>query len=571
VTLRRSHLGRIRAGTFDLLVIGGGITGAGVALDAAARGLSVALVERGDFAQGTSSWSTKLVHGGLRYLPMFDIAQVREGLEEQNTLLRNAPHLVRPLPFLLPLYRGARRPLGLRLPPALRAGLPLGMVMGLWAYDRLAGRRGPRRHRVLGPAGAAAVVPPIRLDGLRRAYLYYDGQTDDARLALTVLRTAIGLGAVAANYVEAVGVVVDDGGIAGAQVVDRLSGERFTVPARMVINAAGVWAEDVARFAGPPAFRIRRAKGVHLVCSNTRLRMRRAALVLPETDDGRIAFIVPWQGVLVLGTTDTEYDRAGNGPEITPDDVDYLLGHASRFLAVPIDRRDVIGAYAGLRPLISTGSGASAGLSRRHGVVHATAGFYSIIGGKLTTYRRMAEDVVNAATGRRRGTPSPTRTRCLFGAEGLGEALPALRARGRRLRLPPAALRHLIRTHGTQAAAVLSLVEERPALGSPLVQGAPHIGAEVLVAVREEMAVTLADVLLRRTRLAHLLPDQAVGIAPRVAALMADDLGWSASVGAAHAAEYAGTAARFRVAPAGTPGLSAAAGGLRGRGEGDRQ
>jgi glycerol-3-phosphate dehydrogenase len=501
---------------------------------------------------------------------MLDIAQVREGLEEQNTLLRNAPHLVRPLPFLLPLYRGARRPLGLTLPPALRAGLPLGMVVGLWAYDRLAGRRGPRRHRVLGPSGAAAVVPPIRLDGLRRAYLYYDGQTDDARLTLTVLRTAIGLGALAANYVEAVGVVADGGRVAGAQVVDRLSGERFTVPARTVINAAGVWAEDVARFAGPPAFRIRRAKGVHLVCSNTRLRMRRAALVLPETDDGRIAFIVPWQGVLVLGTTDTEWDLAGNGPEITPDDVDYLLDHASRFLAVPIDRRDVIGAYAGLRPLISTGSGSSAGLSRRHGVVQSTAGFFSIIGGKLTTYRRMAEDVVNAATGRRMGTPSPTRTRCLFGAEGLGEALPALRARGRRLRLPAAALRHLIRAHGTQTAAVLSLVEERPALGSPLAQGSPHIGAEVVVAVRDEMAVTLADVLLRRTRLAHLLPDQAVGIAPRVAALMADELGWSASAEAAYAAEYAATAARFRVAPAGTPGRSAAAGGLPSRGGGDR-
>jgi len=567
--LRPSHLDGIRAGTFDVLVIGGGITGAGVALDAAARGLSVALVERGDFAQGTSSWSTKLVHGGLRYLPMFDIAQVREGLEEQNALFRNAPHLVRPLPFLLPLYRGARRPLGLTLPPLLRAGLPLGMLMGLWAYDRLAGRRGPRRHRALGPSGAAEMVPPVRLEGLRRAYLYYDGQTDDARLTLTVLSTAAARGALVVNYVEAVGVVTQAGRVAGAQLVDRLSGDRFTVPTQTVINAAGVWAEDVARFAGPPAFRIRRAKGVHLVCSNARLRMRRAALVLPETDDGRIAFIVPWQGVLVLGTTDTEWTRGDDDPEITWDDVDYLIDHASRFLTAPIDRRDVIGAYAGLRPLISAGSGSSARLSRRHGVVQSAAGFYSIIGGKLTTYRRMAEDVVNAATGRRIGMASPTRTLGLSGAEGLGAALPVLRARSRRLGLPRATLLHLIRAHGTQAAAVLALVEERPALGIPLARGCPHICAEVIVAVRAEMAVAVADVLLRRTRLAHLLPDQGIGIARRVAELMAEELGWAASVQAAQERDYTRAAARFGVPRLGERALSAVSGSSRESERGD--
>ena len=555
--VRRSHLEGIRAGTFDVLVIGGGITGAGVALEAAARGLSVALVERGDFAQGTSSWSTKLIHGGLRYLPMFDIAQVREGLEEQNALFRNAPHLVRPLPFLLPLYRGARRPLGLSLAPLLRAGLPVGIRMGLWAYDRLAGRRGARRHRAPGPSGAAAMVPPVRLEGLRRAYLYYDGQTDDARLTLAVLHTAAAHGAFVANYVEAVGVVTQAGRVAGAQLIDRLSGERFTVPAQTVINAAGVWAEDVARFAGPPAFRIRRAKGVHLVCSNARLRMRRAALVLPETDDGRIAFIVPWQGVLVLGTTDTEWHRGEDDPEITRDDVDYLLDHASRFLTAPIDRRDIIGAYAGLRPLISAGSGSSARLSRRHGVVRSAAGFYSIIGGKLTTYRRMAEDVVNAATGRRVGMASPTRTLGLSGTEGLGAALPALRARARRLGLSRATLLHLIRAHGTQAAAVLALVEERPALRIPLARGCPHICAEVIMAVRAEMAVALADVLLRRTRLAHLLPDQGIGIARRVAELMGEELGWAASVRAAQESDYARAAARFGVSPLGERALSA--------------
>jgi glycerol-3-phosphate dehydrogenase len=557
--VRGAHLAGIRTGSFDMLVIGGGITGAGVALDAAARGLSVALVERGDFASGTSSASTKLVHGGVRYLPMLDIAQVREGLEEQTALLRNAPHLVRPLPFVLPLYRDARRPLGLDLPAVLRAGLPLGMAIGLGAYDLLAGRHGARRHRRIDRDGAAALAPPIRLDGLRCAYLYYDSQTDDARLTVAVLQTAAGLGALTANYVEAVGIRHEAGRISGVHLLDRTSGERFTARARTVINATGVWAEAVARFAGPPAFRIRRAKGVHLVCSNARLGMRRAALVLPETDDGRIAFIVPWRGVLILGTTDTEWDRGEDDPEITPADVAYLLDHASRFLSVPIDRQDLVGAYAGLRPLISSDNASSAHLSRRHGVVRSGEGFYSIIGGKLTTFRRMAEDVVNAATGRRRGTPSPTWRLPLTGAEGLREAFPGLRARARRFRFSRATFLHLIQAYGTEMGRVLDLVEERPALGRPLVAGLPPIAAEVVTAVRQEMAVNLADVMLRRTRLTHLLADQGAGIAAAVAALMGGELGWPEEMRSAQVADYARTAARFGVPRAAAAAQSAPA------------
>ena len=544
--VRSTHLARLRGGAFDVLVIGGGITGAGVVLEAAARGLSAALVERGDFAQGTSSWSTKLIHGGLRYLPMLDLAQVREGLEEQNLLLRNAPQLVRPLPFVLPLYRGARRPLGLRLPGPLRAALPLGMSLGLWTYDVLAGRRGARRHRRLDTAAATALVPALRVDGLRRAFLYYDGLTDDARLTLTVLRTAAKRGAVVANYVEAVGVTAEAGRITGASLVDRRTGERFAVRAGTTINAAGLWAEDVARFAGPPPFRIRRAKGVHIVLPPTRLRMRRAALVLPETDDGRVAFIVPWQGMLLVGTTDTEWEGSDD-PDVTAEDVAYLLAHASRFLTIPLSTGDVVGAYAGLRPLISAGTAPSARLSRRHEVVRSAEGFYAIIGGKLTTYRRMAEDVINAAIGRVGGMPSRTRTLPLLGSDGLDEALPALRARARQLRLPRSAFLHLIRTYGTEVSAVLDLVADRPRLGEPLTQGFPHIAAEVVVAVRDEMALMLADVLLRRTRLAHLLPRQGTEIAARVAALMGDELAWSVEIRAGQVDDYARAAARFAV------------------------
>ncbi|HKX19022.1 MAG TPA: FAD-dependent oxidoreductase, partial [bacterium] len=239
---RRAGRARLESGPFDVLVIGGGITGAGVALDAAARGFSVALVEQGDFASGTSSRSTKLVHGGLRYLPLGDVRQVREDLAERARLLRNAPHLVRPLPFVLPLYAGARRPLGVALPGVLRAAAPIGVSAGLWAYDALAGRLSGHPHRALSAGAAQSVFPALRLDGLRRAYLYYDAGTDDARLVIAVLRTAEARGAVALNYARAVELLRRDGRIAGARVVDLQSGDAFSVPARTTVNAAGVWA-----------------------------------------------------------------------------------------------------------------------------------------------------------------------------------------------------------------------------------------------------------------------------------------------------------------------------------------
>lgn len=546
---RRAHLSRLRSGTFDVLVIGGGITGAGVALDAASKGMSVALVEKADFAQGTSSASTKLIHGGLRYLPMFDLAQVREGLQEQNRLLQNAPHLVRPLPFVLPLYAGARRPLGLRLPPGLGTALPVGMALGLRVYDLLARRPPARRHRDLTPAAAAALVPALRLDGLRRAYLYYDAITDDARLTLTVIRTAVRLGAVVTNYAEVVGVTTEGGRVTGARIADRLTGQNFTVKAGLTFNATGVWAESIARLVGPPKFRIRQSKGVHLVFPNDSLRMGRTALVLPETDDGRIAFVVPWQGALILGTTDTDWNRADERPEATADDASYLITHASRFLTAPPAAGDALGAFAGLRPLVSSGRMVSRRLSRRHEIVGSAEGFFSVIGGKLTTFRRMAEDAINLATGRAEGTPSRTRDLPLVGAEDLANTLPWLRARARQLGLSRATFAHLIRAYGTGTATVLDRVARHPALRDLLVPGRPHIAAEVVVAAREEMAVTVADVLLRRTRLANLLPRHGTEIAPRVADLMGEELEWTAEMRAAQVADYARDAGALAVAP----------------------
>lgn len=543
---RRERIGRLSSDRFDVLVIGGGITGAGVALEAAVRGLSVALIEQGDFAQGTSSRSTKLVHGGLRYLPMLDIAQVREDLEERDALLRNAPYLVRPLPFVLPLYGGSRRPLGLRLPSVLRAVLPLGIASGLWMYDLLAGRRSVRRHRHLTPAAAASLVPPLRLAGIRRAYLYYDAVTDDARLVITVLRTALARGVVASNYVRAVGLVMESGRVAGVRAVDLETGQSLCVSARTTVNATGVWADSVAALGGRPNFAIRRSKGVHLILPGDRLRLGRAALVLPETDDGRLAFVVPWFGTALVGTTDTEWEGPPDSPSVENRDIDYLLDHASRYLTTRLTRSDVLGVYAGLRPLVGTGVGVNrprARLSRRHEIVRSAEGLVSVVGGKLTTYRKMAEDVLHLVSGRPSGGVSPTRRLALEGAEGLADALPHLRSRARRLGLSGRTCVHLLRSYGTGAAAVLDLVAGRPSLGEPLAPGRPHIAAEVQVAVRDEMARTIGDVLLRRTRLAHFLPRQGREIAARVAALMAEDLGWSEGAQAVEAARFARDAA----------------------------
>ncbi|HEX5547196.1 MAG TPA: glycerol-3-phosphate dehydrogenase/oxidase, partial [Ktedonobacterales bacterium] len=377
------------ADPLDVLVIGGGITGAGVALDAAARGYRVGLVERGDFASGTSSWSTKLVHGGIRYLPEFDIALVREALIERGRLLRNAPHLVQPLAFVLPLYDISRHPVGLPIAPPFGLGLGFILDAGLWVYDVLAGKENVGEHRRLSREQtierAASLVP----DGIKTGYIYYDARTDDTRLTMTVLRTAVAHGAQIANYVEATHFAHEGARITGVWVRDTLTPatDEWLIRARHIVNATGVWAEQTERLAGEaPGLHIAPSKGVHLVFERATLGIDEEAIVLPETEDGRIIFIVPWQSRALVGTTDTPV-RDIERPVATDGDVNYLLHHLNRYLRRKVTRDNILTSFAGNRPLLRVRRGASklARLSRSHEVVESDAGLISVSGGKMTT------------------------------------------------------------------------------------------------------------------------------------------------------------------------------------------
>lgn len=517
---RRTALARLEHEQFDLLVIGGGITGAGVALDAASRGLRTALVERDDFASGTSSKSSKLVHGGLRYLQQGEYRLVYEALAERQVLLENAPHLVQVLPFLLPILEKN----GLINKKLARA---LGIAM--WTYDLTGGLRIGKRHHRIGKDEALAHMPTLPADALHSGYLYYDARTDDARLTLAIARTAaIEFGAAVANRVPVEEIVHEQGVVAGARVT--ADGRTFTVSASTVVNAAGVWSDDVrALDEGTHPHSIRPAKGIHITVPWSIVRNDIAA-ILP-TRDKRSIFVIPWGDLTYIGTTDTDDDGPLDDPLCTPDDIAYLLD-AVNTLRDPRERAitadDVVGTWAGLRPLLRRAtSGKTADLSRRHAVHVSDRGLISVTGGKLTTYRRMAADTVDAAVTRLgRGGRSITRKTRLLGAASSSD----LARRG----IPE----HLAQRYGTDAAQITALVDADPTLGTPLVPGLPYLRAEALYAVRHEMALTLDDVLERRTR-AQLMNRAAVrAAAADVAALIGPELGWDAGREAGEVAAY---------------------------------
>ncbi len=524
-------LDALRAGTagnpFDVLVIGGGITGVGVALDAAARGLRTALVERDDLASGTSSKSSKMVHGGLRYLQNGDVRLVYEALRERRRLMRNAPHLVEILPFMIPI---------LTKDGVVSKKVAKALGSAMWMYDLTGGWRIGKLHRRVSAEQAAAHFPTTHLDKLSAGYLYFDAAADDARLALTVARTAADRGAVVVNRCPVVDVTVDaTSGQATGVVVDA-DGERFAVAARCIVNAAGVWADEVRSLdeAEHPDS-IRPAKGVHITVPWDKVRCD-IAVIIPVRSDRRSLFLVPWgprpDGTfehVYVGTTDTDYDGPLDDPQCTADDIEYVLTALNQALDPTITERitadDITGVWAGLRPLVKQASadGANAktaDLSRQHQVTVGDHGIVRVNGGKLTTYREMAEDTVDVVAKQlgapRRARRSTTRRLKLLGADRSAGAIEPGTLDG-----------HLVRRYGSMADEIRALIAFRPDLGEPLVAGQPYVRAEAVYAVRHEMATTLDDVLARRTR-AHLFDRPAcLAAAPEVAALLGDELGWS--------------------------------------------
>ncbi|MGH2403928.1 MAG: glycerol-3-phosphate dehydrogenase/oxidase, partial [bacterium] len=460
-------------------------------------------------------------HGGVRYLQQGNISLVMDALRERGLLLRLAAHVARPLPFIVPLYGGTRRPLGITLPPIARPLVPLGVRAGLLAYDMFARSR-ELRHWVLSRDRLEREAPDLRTDGLRRAFVYYDAKTDDVRLTHSVLATARIHGATTLNYAAAATLCSDGTQVIGALVADRLTGRSFEMPARFVVNATGIWAEELASLDGPPPFRIRHSKGVHAVLRPGAVRTS-MAIVIPETDDGRLAFIVPWADRLILGTTDEHYEGDLEHPVATAAEVAYLLDHANRYLTRPLRRQDVTGTYAGIRPLVAAAAGETAALSRDHYLATSAGGLISITGGKLTTYRKMAEDTVDAIVARDGGArPCRTESIPLAGSMGLEQTRTALEAAA----LSPDQRAHLLDAYGSAAEAILALIRGDAALANRLADGLPVVAAEVVYACQAEQAVTLADCLYLRTRLAVLDADAGDRAAGRVADLMTRELGW---------------------------------------------
>ncbi|SRR5579883_976884 len=529
-TVRTHNLAALENEQFDVLVIGGGVTGAGVALDAVARGYKVALVEKSDFASSTSSKSTKLVHGGIRYLPNFDFALVHEALTERGRLLQNAPFLVDPVAFVLPIYEGDRHPVGMPFTTPGGVGLSLLLDLGLWLYDLMAGRRNMKRHRRLSRDEVLRLAPALLQDGLKEGFVYYDGQTNDARLTMMILRTAVQYGATITNYSEVTSFLIEDGKVRGAQVRDTLNGQSVTVRARHIVNATGVHSQQVEMLTGEePQVHIEPSKGVHLVLRREDLRLGDSAVVLPETEDKRILFIVPWESRAVFGTTDT-----GSGdldhPAASQADVSYLLKYLNRYMKVDLGEEDIISVYAGYRPLVKPGKSDSstARLSRTHAVLQGDSGLVTIVGGKLTTYRRMAQDTVDVLSRRDGVRPvHPTENLPLQGSAGWPTLRYDLAQRGQRLGLPQRTIEHLGHNYGSTANAILDLVERDPALGELLIADLPYIKAEVQHACEQEMAMTPYDVLARRTSIILEDRQRGLGVLDEVSSLMARVQGWS--------------------------------------------
>jgi len=490
---------RGRTAPWDIVIIGGGATGAGIAVDAATRGFDVLLVEREDFGKATSSRSTKLVHGGVRYLEQGNVSLVMEALKERGLLRQNAPHLVHDLAFVVPNYSWWEAPF---------------YGIGMKVYDLLAGKYGFGKSRILSREETLERLPTIQTDGLRGGVMYYDGQFDDSRLLIHLIMTAAEYGATVVNYAEVTEIRKgDDGFVDRVEVLDHESSERFTAAAKVIINATGIFTDEVRRLCEPEAQgMIAPSQGIHLVFERSFLRGE-TAIMVPHTSDGRVMFAIPWHEHTVVGTTDTPIDGPSYDPLPFEQEIEFVLDTASLYLSRPPKRSDILSVYTGIRPLVKAGSATSktSALSRDHTIHVDNSGLLTIVGGKWTTYRRMAEDCVDHAITLGDLPEAECRTHHLK-IHGYDDEIDGLSNMG---------------VYGSDAIAIRKLAEEDPNLARPMHPALPYIGAEVVWAVRNEMARTLDDVLGRRTRALFLNSGAAIEMAPTVAALMARELGQS--------------------------------------------
>jgi glycerol-3-phosphate dehydrogenase len=502
---------------FDVVIVGGGVTGVGTALDAATRGLTVALVEAVDFAAGTSSRSSKLIHGGLRYLEQRDFALVREALHERGLLLtRLAPHLVRPVSFLYPLrHRWWER---------------FYVGAGVLLYDTMGGARALPRHRHLSRRAALRLAPALRPDALVGAVRYWDAQVDDARLTLVTARTAARYGALLATSVRATGLLRDGQRVTGVRVRDQETGADLEVRGRQVVSAAGVWTDELTAQVGGGQFRVRMSKGIHFTVPADRIPSGTGLILRTEKS---VLFVIPWGRHWIVGTTDTDWDLDRAEPAASRADIDYLLEHVNRVLADPLGHDDIESVYVGLRPLLAGASASTAQLSREHAVFRPAPGLVAVAGGKYTTYRVMAADTVDevarslqAETGR----PVPasvTAETPLLGADGYRAAWNRRARTAADTGLDGAQVEHLLHRYGAALDEVLTLVAERPELAEPLPGAEEYLAAETVYAASSEGALHLDDVLVRRTRIAMEAADRGLAAADPVSRHLAAVLGWT--------------------------------------------
>ncbi|HEX6471902.1 MAG TPA: glycerol-3-phosphate dehydrogenase [Streptosporangiaceae bacterium] len=515
---RETALARMAQEEFDVVVIGGGIVGAGVALDAATRGLSVAVVESHDFASGTSSRSSKLIHGGLRYLEQYNFELVREALTERGLLLqRIAPHLVRPVPFLFPLtHRVWER-------GYVGAGVALYDILSL----SMGNARGVPHHRHLTRSRALRLAPSLRRGAFVGAIQYWDAQVDDARYTMMVLRTAASYGAQIASRTQCVGFLREGERVTGLRIRDLENGAEAEVRAKQVVNATGVWTDDIQELVGGRGqIHVRASKGVHLVVPRDRIHSATGIILRTEKS---VLFVIPWGRHWIIGTTDTAWNLDKVHPAASKADIEYVLEHVNTVLNTPLTPDDVEGVYAGLRPLLSGESEETSKLSREHVVAHPVPGLVVVAGGKYTTYRVMAKDAVDAvAHGLDEKVPeSCTDQITLAGGEGFQALWNARHRLARTSRLHVARIEHLLRRYGAMIDDILRLIADRPDLGRPLAGADDYLRAEIVYAATHEGARHINDVLARRTRISIETWDRGLGVAEEAAALLAPELGWS--------------------------------------------